>query len=87
MVPIDASAPPEDGARPAGYRLPQIIVEGVLRRGKHAEVITFKIRLLRLCELSFVVTIPEEGKTRAPVYVRFFIDRSAEDRPGSVVIE
>jgi hypothetical protein len=59
----------------------------VLRRALKSDVITFKLRLLRLCELSFVVTIPEEGKTRAPVYVRFFIDRSAEDRPGSVVIE
>jgi len=87
LVPNDASAPPEDGARPAGFRLPQIIVEGVLRRALKSDVITFKIRLLRLCELSFVVTIPEEGKTRAPVYVRFYLDRSQEDRPGSIVIE
>lgn len=73
--------------RPLGFRLPQIVVEGVLRRSKRADIITFKQRLFRIIELTFIVTIPEEGKTRAPVYIRAYIDRSQEDPPGSVVIE
>lgn len=72
--------------RPASFRLPQIIVEGVLRRSLKSEVITFKLRLLRVVEVTFLVTIPEAGKSRAPVYIRLFLDRSQEDKPGSVVI-
>ena len=79
--------PPVPVERPRGHELPQIILEGVLRRSLRADIITFKCRLLGLVELSFIVTVPEEGTTRAPVYVRFFIDRSQEDRPGSRVIE
>ena len=78
---------PATRGRPAGFRLPQIVLEGVLRRSKHADVITFNVRLLRLVELTFIVTVPEEGKTRAPVYVRFFIDKASQDAPGSVRIE
>lgn len=75
------------GGKPAGFKLPQIIVEGILRKSRKAEVITFKLRLLRLIELTFIVTVPREGATRAPVYIRFFVDRSKEDRPGTVIIE
>jgi len=77
----------ESPRRPIGFRLPQIVVEGILRKSKRADIITFKLRLLRLIELTFIVTIPEEGKVRAPVYIRMFVDRSQEDPPGSVVIE
>ena len=78
---------PSPGGRPLGFRLPQIVVEGVLRHGKKADVITFSYRIFRIVELSFVVTIPSEGHTKAPVYIRAWIDRNAEDKPGSVVVE
>ena len=67
--------------------MPQIIIEGVLRRSRKADLITFKLRLLRLVELTFIVTIPEEGRTKAPVYVRMWVDRSQEDKHGTVTIE
>lgn len=79
--------PSDRRSRPFGHELPQIITEGVLRRGLKSNVITFKLRVLRLIELSFVVALPEQGKTRVPIYVRFFIDRSQEDKPGTVLIE
>lgn len=72
--------------RPAGHRLPQIVTEGVLRRGKNSDLITFSLRILRVIDLTFLVVLPEEGKTKAPVFVRFFLDRSQEDAPGSVVV-
>ena len=83
----DQAEPPPEAGRPPGFQLPQIIVEGVLRRSRKADLITFKLRLLRLVELTFIVTIPEEGRTKAPVYVRMWIDRSQEDKPGTVTIE
>jgi hypothetical protein len=85
--PLEEREPPEtSAAQPQGFRLPQIIVEGVLRRSLKADIITFKLRLLRLIELSFVVTVPAQGKTKAPVYVRFWVDRSQEDKPGTISI-
>jgi hypothetical protein len=74
------------GRQPLGFQQPQIITEGVLRKTRKSAVITFKLRVLRVLELTFLVTVPEEGTTRAPVYVRFWLDRSAEDKPGTVVI-
>ena len=58
----------------------------MLRRGKNSDLITFKIRILRVLELTFLVVLPEEGKTKAPVFVRFFLDRTQEDPPGSIVV-
>ncbi len=84
---VDHEDPPRGDVRPKGFQLPQIVVEGVLKRSRLADVITFRLRVLRLIELTFLVTIPEEGKTKAPVYVRFWIDRTQEDKPGTVVIE
>lgn len=81
-------APANTNARkPPGYELPQIIAEGILRRSRKADVITFRLRLLRLIELTFLVTLPAEGKTKAPVYVRMWIDPSRQDKPGSIVVE
>lgn len=82
-----AGSGPDDSNRPPRHTLPQIILEGVLRKSLRSDVITFKLRVFRIVELTFLVTIPEEGTTRAPVYVRFFLDRSQEDKPGTVVIE
>lgn len=83
LAPDDAGS---GSGRPLGFQLPQIVVEGILRKTKKSSVITFKLRVLRLLELTFLVTVPQENKTRAPVYVRFYVDRSQEDRPGTVVV-
>jgi hypothetical protein len=76
-----------DGPRSKGFKDPQIVVEGILRKALNSSVITFQLRVLRLIELTFLVTLPKEGSTRSPVYVRFRLDRAAEDPPGSIVIE
>jgi hypothetical protein len=81
--PFDGETGP---GRPPGFQLPQIVVEGVLRKSRKSDVITFKLRVLRLIELTFLVTIHQGGKTKAPVYVRMWIDRSREDKPGSIVV-
>ena len=75
------------GGRPPGFKLPQIVVEGIRRHSRHTDVITFHLKVLRVIELRFLVCIPPAGRTKAPVYVRFFLDKDAGDPPGSVVIE
>jgi hypothetical protein len=72
--------------KPSGYRLPQIILEGVLRRSLKSDVITFRVTLLRIIELTFLVVLPEEGRTKAPVFMRAFVNPAAGDKPGSIVI-
>lgn len=84
---LESDERPREPQRPMGFRLPQIIVEGILRRSRRADIITFHLTLLRIIELTFIVTIPEEGKTRAPVYVRMFVNKNRGDAPGTVVIE
>ena len=69
------------------HQQPQIIVEGTLRKALKADIVTFKLRLLRVIELSFLVTIPAEGTSRAPVYIRMALDKTAGDKPGSRIIE
>ena len=64
---------------------PQIIVEGNLRQGPQSDVIVFRLRLL-IVDLTCVVTIPPDGETKAPVYVKFKIHRSQNQPPGSRVI-
>jgi hypothetical protein len=69
-----------------GYRKtfdPQIIVEGTLKEGLKSDTITFRLRFL-IVDLVIVVTIPEDGQTKAPVYVHFKVDQSQP--PGSVEI-
>lgn len=65
---------------------PQIITEGVLSSGPHSDYITFRLKIL-IVELVCIVTVPEEGKKKAPVYVKFKIDWSGHQPPGSVVID
>jgi hypothetical protein len=65
---------------------PQIIVEGTLKEGPKSDYITFRLRLL-IVDLVVIVTIPEEGKHVAPVYVKFRIDKSQAQPPGSVQID
>jgi|HubBroStandDraft_6_1064221.scaffolds.fasta_scaffold22206_6 hypothetical protein len=64
---------------------PQIIVEGQLRNGQNSDFICFSLKLL-IVDLKFIVTIPEEGSTVAPVYVKFRIDWNQANPPGSVQI-
>ena len=64
---------------------PQIIVEGNLRHGPTADVIVFKLRIL-IVDVTCVVTIPPDKETKAPVYVKFRIDYSQNQPPGSVII-
>lgn len=65
---------------------PQIIVEGTLSSGPHSDYITFRLRLL-IIDLVCIVTVPEEGKKKAPVYIKFKIDWAGHQPPGSVVID
>ncbi len=51
----------------------QTTIEGELRSGKESDYIVFRIKLL-LCTFEFRVVIPEEGKTRAPVYIHQRLD-------------
>ncbi len=84
------AAAQDDSRRPAGFKLPQIVGEAIARKGKKGWVLTFKLpRILRLIEVSCLVAVPEEIRdgSRSPVYIRFWLDRSQEDKPGSVVIE
>jgi hypothetical protein len=48
---------------------PQITLEGVFKHGPQSDIITFSLRFL-LFELAFIVVIPEEHETRAPVYLK-----------------
>jgi hypothetical protein len=65
------------------HQQPQIIVEGRLRKALKSDIITFKLRLLRVIELSFIVAVPYAGVSTAPVYVRFSLDNSKGDKPGT----
>jgi hypothetical protein len=53
-------------------RDPQIIVEGEYKQLEKSDVIVFQLNLA-LIQLCFIVTVPPEGETRAPVYVKFRI--------------
>lgn len=55
-------------------RDPQIVVTGQLKEGPRADVIVFSIPLA-LLELVCIVTIPAEGTSVVPVYVKFKIKR------------
>lgn len=73
--------------RPPGYKLPQIVLEGVVREAHERTIVTIKLpRLLRLIELTLLVVIPEKGAKKVPAYLRFFVDVSAGDAPGTVTI-
>jgi hypothetical protein len=85
--PFDPLLPGPEANRPAGHMWPQRIFEGVVRRSRRADVITFEIRCFRFIVLKFVVTVPEPGKSKAPVYMRAWVDPSQQDAPGSIVIE
>jgi hypothetical protein len=83
---VVAAAPPQRARKPEGFKLPQIIVRAVARRGRRGWTFAFTLpRLFRLIEATCLVAVPdviEEG-AESPVFVRFWIDRSQEDRPGT----
>ena len=70
---------------PKKYSDPQIIVEGTLKEGERSDYITFRLRFL-IVDLVLIVTIPEEGQTKAPVYVKFKIDKTQSQPPNSIYI-
>ena len=74
--------------RPPGYRLPQKTLEATLRRGKRGWYMTFSLPEFGLLELTCIVAVPElvDG-AKAPAYLRFFVDATREDVPGTKVIE
>lgn len=49
---------------------PQVTLEGTLKEGPKADIIVFTFWFL-LLRMSFIVTVPREGETKAPVYIRF----------------
>lgn len=77
----------DEGRRPYGHELPQIVTEGTLRHALKSDVITFRMQLFRIIELTFLVTVPKEGSSRAPVYIRAFVDGAKGDPPGTVSIK
>lgn len=64
----------------------QIICEGNLKQGDKSDYITFRMKILAV-DVICIVTIPGEGKTKAPVYVKFKLDWGMNQPPGSVVID
>jgi hypothetical protein len=49
---------------------PQIVLEGRFKRGENADTITCNYRMNEIYELVIIVTVPPEGDTRAPVYIK-----------------
>jgi hypothetical protein len=76
---------PRSVVRPAGHQLPQRKFEGILRKTQRSAIITFELTVFRLVKLKFLVVVPEEGQTRAPVYVRFWVDPEQGDAPGATM--
>jgi hypothetical protein len=76
---------------------PQLKLQGTLKSGENADVIVFSVHLA-LFEMVCIVTVPPDGETIAPVYVKFKISqrqkkpangaqvlrRRARPAPGSV---
>jgi hypothetical protein len=81
---VTPAAPPR---KPYGHQLPQIVTEGTLRHSLKSDVITFKLRLLRLIELTFLVVLPREGSVKSPVFVRMYVDPTRQDLPGTTIID
>ncbi len=73
--------------KPRGHELPQIVCTGTVRRSLKSCLVTFRLRLFRVVELTFLVPFPRDGSPRVPVYVRFWVDAAAGDRPGTVPLE
>jgi hypothetical protein len=52
----------------------QITLTGRIKEAKYTEIITFALDLTKLDpttqRLVFIVNVPEEGRSRAPVYVK-----------------
>lgn len=53
---------------------PQIVLEGILKKGEHNDVIVIHIPIL-LFELICIVVVPLEGEDRAPVYIKHKLAR------------
>lgn len=64
---------------------PQMILEGTYRQGEASDMIVFRFKLF-LVEITCIVTVPPDGETHAPVYLKFKLDKSMNMPPGSVKI-
>jgi hypothetical protein len=62
---------------------PQLIFEGTLKEGPKSDYITFRWRIFPLVDLIFIVTLPNEGSTTAPVYMKTKIVWSGNMSPGT----
>jgi hypothetical protein len=60
----------------------QITLTGRIKEAKYTEIITFALDLSKLDpktqRLVFIVNVPEEGRSRAPVYVKQVVRGSDE---------
>jgi hypothetical protein len=52
------------------YRDPSVTLEGEYKQLERSDIIVFELSLFGLGRLAFIVTVPPEGQTRAPVYVK-----------------
>lgn len=53
---------------------PQMTVEGTFKQGEKSDIIVFSVPLA-LFEIVCIVNIPNEGQTKAPVYLKFKVAR------------
>jgi hypothetical protein len=61
---------------------PQVVLTGMLKEGgqqsngkqRRSDIIVFTLPLA-LLEITFIVTIPEQGATYVPVYAKFRVKR------------
>lgn len=64
------------------HRDPSITLEGEYKQLEKSDIIVFELPLFGLGRLAFIVTVPPEGSTKAPVYVKLRAGkRLSEGRP------
>lgn len=63
---------------PRKNRGPQLVLEGEFKQTERSDLVVFEIPWGPIT-LACIVTVPEEGKTRAPVYVKV---RVGQGQPG-----
>jgi hypothetical protein len=51
-------------------REPQIRVEGEFQQLENSDIIVFEFKLMDVLLVTCLVTVPPEGQTRAPVYIK-----------------
>ena len=59
--------------------------QGRLKQGPHSDQIVFRMNWYCV-ELIFIVAIPPDGETRSPIFVKFKLDWTKNEAPGTKVI-